>query len=196
MDIFEFTPPFVFHTKVNRHEEVKQIYLPKILEEFEKNKLKDEYYFGGRKTNLCHSNIEKPPSVFDKFFFDNVIFEPLNELLRKHQIYKNQEIKTAGLNKIWWNVYDTGDHVYLHDHGESVFFKKIKISGFYLLNLEGKNLTAFSSPDGCLDFEKLHNTNYAQEGETFLFPSSLKHYSPSTDGNKVSVSFNVFCEFY
>ena len=41
----------------------------------------------------------------------------------------------------------------------------------------------------------MHRTSYAKEGEIIIFPSEMYHYVDPSVTDRVTISFNVQCEF-
>jgi hypothetical protein len=199
-----FPGPFVFHDKIENHDNIKQELFPKIMEEYENNKSNESYIWqsystvnNNARTNFYNSNFNS----FDKNIIESIIHKPLNKLISNlyHEKFPSipSEKPPTGFDvvSIWWNVYKKGEYVELHNHG------LFGLSGVYLLHLpkEEINSTIFSynnyyplSDDSKEDFSLLyHNTEYVQEGDVLIFPRALKHYVNPVIDSKVSISFNV-----
>lgn len=190
--LFQFAAPYVFHHKCKNHQQIKEVYLPKIMEVYNQNNQNSQYKWSptthsDMKTGFGRNN----KNVFDKNFCDLVVFPALDELFKKLPMYSGANSPLSSrIQFIWWNVYENGDYAPIHSHGSGIDL----ISGVYLLDLKEVNLTTFSFENSIVENE-VHCASYAQEGSVLLFPASLRHFVPSVKKQRVTVSFNAILSF-
>jgi uncharacterized protein (TIGR02466 family) len=199
-DIFTFPPIYVFHYTVPNHQQIKAEVLPKILAEYEEKHLEESYRWhpgskSGVTTNYNTSSINLLTEeqhvdiiwnaldiMLSIFYADDSILRPCKQMPTRSVI-----------NACWWNVYNKGDYVELHNHAPA------GVSGFYILDLpdEHENGTVFQATNPYALSHKIdmwndtHTTSHLKEGDVVLFPSSLRHYVNPSEGRKVSISFNI-----
>jgi len=179
--LYFFNSPFVFSQKVENHTQIKSQLLPKIIEEYNHNKSKEDYFWSKTsETKMITSYHNTSPDFYDDFFYENVIFKPFSDLVNQINLKISSD---CSLEKIWWNVYHKNDYADVHNHGPE------KVSGVYLLNLNEKNTTVFLTKNEC-SFQT-HDTDYAKEGEVLLFPSNLLHYVRPSKTRRITISFNI-----
>ena len=100
--------------------------------------------------------------------------------------------KQSKVVEIWYNYYSPGNYQEVHAHTS-----RMDISGIYLLKLDETNKTSFYSyatTNTKLSHPVKHVTE-AEEGDVILFPSHLSHYVLPCEKTRVSVAFNIRCEF-
>ena len=179
--LYFFESPFIFSQNIEKHNQIKSQLLPKILEKYNKNKNNEEYLWKkNSETKMITSYHDTSIDLYDDFFYENVIFKPVNNLINQINLKVNSK---CSLENIWWNVYQKNDYADVHNHGPE------KLSGLYVLNLNEKNTTVFvTKNDLCL---QTHETDYVKEGDVLLFPSSLLHYVRPSKSRRVTISFNI-----
>lgn len=184
-NLFQFTPPYVFHYRLPNHNEIKQRYLPQIKDFYKQHQSDAKYNWSAVTVSNMKTSYHIDNNVFfDANFCDQVIYKAIDELITSHPVLSQKQVKTK-IQNIWWNVYNHGDCADFHSHGLST-----GISGLYVLESTENNPTTFVLTNGFYENE-LHRTDYAAEGSILLFPSSLGHYVPMVQNERTTVSFNV-----
>jgi hypothetical protein len=203
-NIISLPTAYIYKYSVPNHQEIKQILLPKILNEYESNKHKKSYRWNPDSQSNITTNYSIRDSsllshqqqldivwnamdaMFDVMYDENSIIRPSDEVPIQSK-----------LNSCWWNVYNEGDYVELHNHYHA------GVSGFYILDLPDnqtnstvfayQNLYPLSSKTSMTELR--YYAEDAIEGDVLLFPSSLNHYVNPSKGRKVSISFNIEVTF-
>jgi len=189
--------PYIYHGRAQNHDKHKKDILPKIVAEYQQNKTKQSYKWAPNTdsdvtTNFNHSQID----FFTKEQYNDIIWYNVNRFF--------DSIRDTSLNpsptkpndimvdSLWWNVYQPGDFVELHNHQPS------GISGIYFLELTDKNSTMFvydnqfPLTDSLPLWSVYHKADYVKEGDILLFPSKINHYVNPVKTRKVSISFNLY----
>lgn len=181
-----FYNDFVFWDRAANHETVKNVLLPLIEERL--TNTKDQNIW------LCDVNTEffsqhEEPFKYINLVVDNV-YPVLDKLFLEMPFLKTP--KSSRVVEIWYNHYTFGQTQEVHSHGNHM-----DISGIYLLKLDEINKTVFYSYP--TTSTRLHrNTKQlveAKEGDIILFPSHLSHYVLPCEKERVTVAFNIKCEF-
>ena len=197
-----FPPNFVFSQKVENHQEIKEKYYSKILDDNEKN---GEYY---RQTSSWYCEVSSSFFkddgkdnflIFDDFFMNSVVwnnFKPFFKEMRT--IVDDYPLpKKSKISQIWYNFYNKGEYQDMHSHLGSVD-NTDTFSGIYLMHLEEPNKTTFRQEGiipGYNSFIYEYFTDNYEEGTVILFPSCLLHLVKPCDKNRVTVSFNIKCHY-
>lgn len=198
--IIIFPTPYVFRYKVENHEEIKQQLLPQFIQEYEENKNNIDYKWQENSTSTVVTNYNTHDNrYYTQDHYDSIVWKPLNLLYQTlfakdaPFILSDKHPTKSSIEMLWWNVYDKGSYAVTHNHGYG------KVSGIYLLELNETNSTTFlmddSHPFGPTPSRMFHTTDYAQEGDVILFPSSLLHFVNPAIKRRVTISFNVFTDF-
>jgi len=181
-----FYNDFVFWDKASNHEQIKSILMPEI--EKRLGVTKDQ------NTWVCDVNTE----FFSKYenagkYIDLVvsgIYPVLDKFFEELPFLKSP--KKSTVVEIWYNHYVAGQFQEVHSHTS-----RMDISGIYLLKLEETNKTVFYSyptTNTKLYCAAKHLVE-AKEGDIILFPSHLSHYVLPCEKNRISIAFNIKCEF-
>lgn len=125
--LYEFDNPFVFWTKVENHEEIKQYLIPHILDTPEE---KVSRYCGSR-TSYFHQQY----NFFNKKIIEDIVWKPYEQMLDEKNI--TERPPQFKLNSLWFNDYEPGGSTFTHKHCTADW------SGIYLLHLEEPNTTVF-----------------------------------------------------
>ncbi len=180
---------FLFWGRANNHSKIKEQLYSKI-----KNKLSDTE---SKQTQfwLCDVNTE--------------FFDPANEVVNKYldlittsiyplldqmfsEIPNIQKPTSSVVSKIWYNHYEKAQYQEVHSHSVNS-----TLSGIYLLHLEEPNKTVFYSYGSSVNLlsTPTKQLTEAVEGDIIIFPSNLLHYVLPCEKNRVSIAFNITCEF-
>lgn len=181
-----FYNDFIFWDRISNHEQVKNVLVPEIEKKLNITKTQNtwmcdvntEFFSKNEKINkyidLIVTGIYP---ILDKFFED---FPFLNVP------------KKSTVVDIWYNHYVAGQYQEVHSHTN-----RVDISGIYLLKLDELNKTVFYSYP--TTNTKLYNSTKhlveAKEGDVILFPSYLSHYVQPCEKDRISIAFNIKCEF-
>ena len=197
-----FPGPFVFHTQISNHGELKKKFLPQI------NRLiKDKSELLGPNNWKCDcktSFFEKEYSkslLNDIELVKSIVWDPLDQMLSEARDMDGglctQQIKygpsESSLGDLWFNQYDKGQFQEPHDHAGGTY-KNVSstFSGIYLLELNETNTTTFMAKVGNPHSSFQLLTNHITEGSVIIFPSSLTHYVSPVKTRKTSISFNIY----
>jgi hypothetical protein len=63
------------------------------------------------------------------------------------------------------------------------------------LDCDEPNPTSFYRPCGRRESYTTFTTGFMKEGTAILFPSDLSHYVKPTKKRRVTLAFNVFCQY-
>ena len=182
--IYEFDSPFVFWTKVNNHEQIKDTLGP-IIKTVSKND-KATVTVDGSTTTYYHQKY----TYFTESMLEDIIWNPLEQMHTEKNIAKPEG---CYLDALWWNNYSSGGRTKVHKH------ERADWSGVYLLHLEEPNTTTFYSQYGeapnsgyMNQFKVMDNVT---EGNVIIFPSFMRHCGDSCTKNRMIVSFDVVSEY-
>lgn len=195
--------PFLFWTKLENHEELKKELVPKIYEQS-----KDMKYYnkpmqirnpGDGHWNCevitTYFNREDSNNIFSNEILSSIISKPLKEFFEQPNCpVSNKPIKT-NIPEIWYNVYKKGYEQEIHAHHGATF------SGIYLLELKEPNTTVFFSHSNSFLCQKdnyylgAYPTEHIEEGNVLLFPSEFAHAVKKSKKPRITISFNLVCEF-
>ena len=202
--IFTFPSEYIFCYSVPNHKEIKQDILPRILNEYQEKQQEESYRWNpGSKSNVTTNYYQMNETLLSPEQQVDVIWNPMDAMLSIFYAPDSplrpcpDAPKESNINSLWWNVYNEGDYVELHNHSPA------GVSGFYLIDLpeDQENGTVFSYRNPYALSHKMemwamrHQAKHLKEGDVVLFPSSLEHYVNPTKGRKVSISFNIEVTF-
>ena len=177
--IHEFQAPFVFYTQVKNHSEIKEILLPEITNQSEKDPNLTEI------NGAITSYYDKVSEIISDEVLDSIVWNPLQLMLDAKGLSK----KECSLDRLWWNNYKPGGNTQIHQHYKSDW------SGIYILHLEGKNTTTFYSLYGDSPnsgyMHQIKTFDELTEGYVMIFPGFLQHRAKECSGNRVIISFDV-----
>jgi hypothetical protein len=181
-----FYNDFVFWDKAPNHETVKAALLPMVEERLGTTK--------DQNTWVCDVNTEffskhEEPFKYASLVVDNV-YPVLDKFFLEMPFLKAPQ--SSRVVEIWYNHYTPGQTQEVHSHTS-----RMDISGIYLLKLDEVNKTVFYS------YPTTNTKLYcaakqlveAEEGDVILFPSHLSHYVLPCEKERISVAFNIRCEF-
>jgi len=131
--LYSFPGPFVFQKEVPEHHEIKDKYLPKILEDIKLNK--DKYIIPNWNCEVYSTMYHRVDFLDDQDLVNKIIWNPLDECLS--QVKLTMLPKNSRISDLWYNYYDEGFFQESHTHSECSF------SGIYLLKLEEKKYNYF-----------------------------------------------------
>ena len=200
-NFFLFPNPFVWWTKLDCHEEIKEKYIPLINKDIDINQ---KYYnqkndWNCKITTSFFNEDKFLLHIFDEEFLNKVIWNSVDKMLAEltHKIYLPVPDSSI-INHVWYNKYDDLNWQEIHNH-ENIGSPN-QFSGIYLLSLEEQNTTCFVYQQHlkCYTSETLYtlNTSHLDEGHVIIFPCELMHYvNPSITKNRLTVSFNIDCNY-
>ena len=182
---YSFPHNFLFWTKVENHEDIKNHILPQIYQdeaELSKSSYEDSITSYFEKKDSTQTIIER--------YFKQIIWDPLDKMLDSEGLNISVKPTDSKISNAWYNIYRGNNNWHrTHTHPRSTF------SGIYLLHLEGKNTTQFLQTGHTL-FDWTKETDEIGEGNVIIFPSSLLHTVAPTTDHKVSISFNISSSHY
>ncbi len=183
--LYQFPGPFIFSKEISDHQQIKDKYLPKIVDDIEANK--EKYIIPGWNCEVYSTMLNQVDFLFDDDLVNKVIWEPLDECLEQTKLSKVP--KSSNIHQLWYNYYDEGFFQEAHTHGNSSF------SGIYLLKLEEENTTSFVNNTSHEYFDVTYTTKHFKEGTVIIFPSRLLHYVNPVKKNRITISFNIHTIF-
>jgi predicted 2-oxoglutarate/Fe(II)-dependent dioxygenase YbiX len=183
----QFLTDFVFWDSVPNHQQNKDVLLPLIMSNLEKTqgKQKDKWH--------CEVNTEFFDSgeSYEKYMglIVNSIYPALDNMLNEMPLVKP---KSSKVSNIWYNYYQKGHSQEIHTHSGKATF-----SGVYVLSADEVNKTVFYSYASSLvkHSKESKQLTEAKEGDIILFPSNLLHYVLPCEKERVTIAFNIDCEF-
>jgi hypothetical protein len=182
-----FYSDFIFWDKAPNHNELKTILLPMIEERLTVTKEQNNW--------ICDVNTEFFSKDNDIGKYINLIVNSVYPVLDKLFAELNflTVPKQSKVVKIWYNHYSSGHYQEVHTHSDG----QVDIAGIYLLKLDEINKTVFYSyPTTNTKFYcETKQLIEAEEGDIILFPSHLSHYVLPCEKDRISVAFNIRCEF-
>lgn len=181
---YQFPGPFIFYKEIDEHQQIKEKYLPMIMEDIKVNK--DKYQREDWNCEVYTSLSYKVNFLWDEMIKDNVIWKTFDECISTVQLTKiPHESKICDL---WYNYYTEGFYQECHVHEFCHF------SGIYILSLDEENTTAFYNKSQVYSSGG-YTTKKLKEGTVFIFPSDLLHYVNPVKKDRVTISFNIETKF-
>jgi len=181
-----FFTDFIYWTPCENHYEIKKSILPKINRNLRATEGKNKW--------KCNVNTEFFTQFDTKVDYDDLIsrgvFPALDRMFEELTFLKRPT--RSSIMEIWYNKYTAGGHQEVHSHGHDA------ISGIYFLELDEPNTTVFYSnhANELVSFVPSSKVmNEVREGYIVLFPSHLLHYVMPCTKNRITISFNIECEF-
>ena len=201
-NITKFFPyDFVSYFPVVNHKQIKAEILPHILHSVEYNEGKNEYKWdidsGSNMVTTYRTDLEK--AIFDlvaEKYVKHIVWDPFDFAYRSTA---SRKIRDARLLNCWWNYYHPGDYSELHIHSNCQD-NEPHYSGVYFLDMDEPNTLEFVSkhqvsthPGGMM----FHHgrAEHATEGSVVIFPSSLMHHVRPVKKRRITLSFNIWCDF-
>jgi hypothetical protein len=210
MGFYHFPSEFVYWTKNERHEEIKD----KLMKKIEEDKInRESETFGVVNGTTNYDTNGKNDFLSDAELQESLVFEPLEKMIREFNLRYN--INTLNIDKClisssWYTEYKINGYLGTHAHdGPTFMYGDTKFqrsfSGIYILNdLSEKNSTEFFVPSMCKTSALSHD-HYVfktevvpeiSEGSILIFPSSLYHHvNASTEPGRITISFNIDCSY-
>ena len=183
----QFLTDFVFWDSVPNHQQNKDILLPLIMQNLEKTKGMQKGAW------LCEVNTEffANPESYQKYIglIVNCIYPALDNMFKEMPMLQP---KVSKVRNIWYNYYQEGHTQEIHSHSNKSTF-----SGIYVLNADEVNKTVFYSYGASLlgYIKEAKQLTEVKEGDIVLFPSNLLHYVLPCEKERVTIAFNIDCEF-
>lgn len=149
---------------------------------------------------ILNSNIYKTLLSYVNDYVQNIDSGKWDKVAKSDNISSLVELKSA-----WYNKQIAMEHNPPHNHRHSadlvcVIFPKIEldnnVENYYINNRKEKQTGQLNFSYGCLqlnDFGKSLITVQPEEGDMFIFPSTLDHYTTPVLGN--SVRYSISCNF-
>lgn len=182
--IHKFDSPFVFHTQVNNHQQIKQTLLPKI----QQDTLNQSAY---QNTYSSYDVRKAPPEYITNEILNDIIWNPFRQLAEEYQF--NPPIQNINLKGLWWNYYSQYGYTDPHSHRADDF------SFIYLLHLTDINTTVFQLMyDDCSHYpltNKPYTTEHITEGNVIIFPSFITHWARPCNSERAVVVGNITVDF-
>jgi len=180
--IHQFDSPFVFHTQVDNHQQIKQILLPKIQQDIPN-------YSSSQNTFSSYHHL--PPDYITNDILNDIIWNPFKQLSTEHQF--NPPIQNISLTGLWWNYYSQHGYTDPHSHRSDDF------SFIYLLHLTDINTTVFQlMSDDCSHYpltNKPYETEHITEGNVIIFPSFITHWARPCNNERAVIVGNITVDF-
>jgi hypothetical protein len=176
---FNFNQSFIYWEPVKNHAQYKADILPVILNN--ENKLNQHSTY-----NNCFISWGTNVQINYNNIVQEAIFPAIDRMIE--EIGLNMP-DSYHLFDIWTNYYKEYGNQNIHIH------EKTDISGVYLLHLEDPNSTVFYSfcDNPLMDVYK--ETTEIEEGNIILFPSHLPHEAKGTKKDRITISFDIKCNF-
>ena len=179
--IHKFNAPFVFHTKVNNHDNIKQQVFPKIKQNLHPALLSEQKTYTSYDVGFSLSTD----------ILENIVLQPFQKLTEEFNF--NPRILNLNIGGLWWNYYLEGGYTDPHIHREDDF------SFIYLLHLTGKNTTMFRSLSyNCYRYpftNTPYSTEHITEGNVIIFPAFLSHWARPCSEERSVIVGNIKVDF-
>lgn len=183
MALHIFPGKFVFSHTNKKHKALKQ-QLQQLIEDDAKDPQRLTTSYGSKLiTNYFEQNSHE---LLQNPLLIESIWEAVDVMLS--QIRLNNKVGKSVLTKMWYNIFNKGYSQQIHQHCGSEF------SGIYILNSTQPNQTTFFNDENHLLLNQTIQSNFAQEGDFIIFPSSLTHLVPTIEeDNRITIAFNISC---
>ena len=196
-----FPSPFVWWTKIPDHEQIKQKYMPLILNDIDTN---GSYYnqkntWDCKVTSSFFNEDVYSVHIFDTAFHNKVIWDPLDQMITElNGSHSLPAPKSSSLLHVWYNKYEHLNWQEVHNH--CPLDDHQTFSGIYILDLDSKNPTSFVRQQELRCFSTYSmqhlDTKNLSEGHVIIFPGELMHYvNPNLGENRLTVSFNIVSNY-
>ena len=166
---------------------------PTIVSEFEYNMSSDEHGVVLKELRLSKTRmiVQTQDDLHKKLpSFKRKVFEVTEKICRESK-YRYDTLEVTGM---WANMLKKGDSHPPHTHSNNVF------SGVYYLE-DGAPIQFFDPrPQASVLHPNLEYTTFdnssmvqfnSQKGMGLIFPSWLQHWVPTTDKDRISISWNI-----
>ena len=193
--IIQFPSQFFFWTRVENHKEIKEQYFDRLKEHCENYRDKNDSWECDVSSSFFAKEDPAKHTVFDDHFYQSVVWSTFNECLDEvtgSGVLPHPE--NATIDDVWANLYRPGDFQEVHDHMGSVW------SGIYVMHLQELNTTMFQYHNTVQPYfndigTASIDTKHITEGNVIWFPSSLNHYVNPAKKERLTVAFNLQCEY-
>lgn len=192
---------FVYSEKIQQHDEIKLKYLPKILQDSERNgeRYRSNTQWYCKVTSSFFAGFDHNFDLFDEGLCNSIVWNPLNNFLSNmKEINSDYWIPSESeVSEIWYNLYQKGDYQDMHTH-LGPLHTIFNFSGIYILSSKEPNKTVFKEEGiipGYPAFNYEHTTENLEEGTVLIFPSSLLHMVKPCEDQRVTISFNIKCQY-
>lgn len=192
---------FIYWDKVSDHQEIKEKYLPLILETNSKVEKRNKWRC---EVTTSYMNDDINNTLFDDHFIQTVVWKKFDEFLENKPPHISIP-KESYIQNIWYNYYTPGQYQEIHQHlsAHNIVTEKGLISqlfsGIYLIDLQEKNKTVFYQPGPLPSMPTPESytitTEHIEEGNVIFFPSSTPHYVLPCENPRVTISFNIVSVF-
>ena len=186
---------FIHYSKMEKHEELKAELLEHVYSSIDST-VGDQIGKWRSTVNTEYFKNQESEGVFMSLgtgvyarLLEEGIWPAVDQLFKD---IPNLSIPTRStLQEIWYNYYTPGQYQEVHTHHEYT------ISGVYFLSLEEVNGTVFHSytADRSALVPAVVPTTMIREGDILLFPSAFLHYVLPASSNRVTIAFNIKCDF-
>jgi hypothetical protein len=211
MGIFYFPCEFLYWTKYEKHDEMKEIFT-KWIDDHEDSYKKNTNGLTNAHTSYgCVAGLE---FLTRKEILPELVLKPFSDMLNTYHSRPNTEnlcINAYHVSTAWYTKYETNGRfgMHKHDYGninviDDKFFKTT-FSIIYILNDKHvSNSTSFFIPNSNvpstsnrLDYKYDTSSNpEIGEGSILIFPASLYHeVYPSIEPGRITISYNIDCSF-
>ena len=198
-----FPREYVYWTKVENHEKIKEKYMKKI----QNNENRTYWPFCNVKTTFDMKN-----NFLDNEDINEIIWDKIDDMI--YQVNKSSDMKIKPTNSLlkeyWLNFYENNNFQELHNHLvnpkviDGVTYYP-SFSGIYILHDENDvNNTVFNANYGVhLPFLPLFEqfsvdtSKYddVKEGVVIIFPSTLQHLVKPCSKERITIAFNVYSTY-
>ena len=204
-NIMVWPSPFIFWTKIENHNELKDRLLPQIKERILNDQLHNSpgnvHRIPGEMPSVwqcevitSYFNRKEEEKIFDEEIIKSIIVDPLKKFFNNPNCPVKNKPKKTKLKEIWFNYYKPGYWQEVHSHTGTTY------SGIYILELNEPNTTKFLNYSmqkynySSNKLEMEYDTKHIEEGNVIIFPSELPHSVEISTQNRCTVSFNILCE--
>jgi|TARA_B110000114_G_C15082039_1_gene394522 hypothetical protein len=211
MGIYHFPSEFVYWTKYEKHDEMKN----KIVDRINKLETLHANNHAGLENAYTSYDTKPEPTKFlnNPKLVESLVFEPFRKMLDEYNSRENTNKITVNeviIGDSWYTKYSEGGTFHLHSHDDLSQYMRGKrfnlaFSLIYILNDKNeRNSTRFFIPTGSTTSAVCHRDitfdtggiKNIGEGSVILFPSSLYHtVVPCIKPGRITISYNIMCAF-
>lgn len=197
--------PFYWREKLEGHEQIKDAYVPLMLENYEAAPLAS----GDWNVHTSYNNEESLKNYIDWNIAFPYYQHHINNFLEKYLGEGDHHWEVCG--GIWYTAYGAGQTANIHEHIPDNF----SIIHFIKFNPNEHWPVTFINPQGAttkyildvnpplynkIDFNNSNQslfhprfTPHVEEGDLVIFPSHLEHMVPKTDSEeiRITIAFNI-----